>query len=113
MNSLTHFLVESQFCQQGRQRGPGLDVCTLSRESIPMLRANIVREIQALPFQEQFEMLEYLARSLRQQSQAQACPGTAPGTLTAAAEALRCDYQNDPELTAFTALDCEDFHAAR
>ncbi len=77
-----------------------------------MLRANIVREIQALPFPEQFEMLEYLARSLRQQSQAQARPGTAPGTLTAAAEALRCDYQNDPELTAFTALDCEDFHAA-
>lgn len=58
-------------------------------------------------------MLEYLARSLRQQSQAQAHPGSVPGTLAAAAEALRDDYQNDPELTAFTALDGEDFHAAR
>jgi len=36
-----------------------------------MIQADIVRQIQALPFQEQFEMLEYLARSLRQQSQAQ------------------------------------------
>jgi hypothetical protein len=78
-----------------------------------MLRANIVREIEALPFQEQFEMLEYLARSLRQQSQAQAAPGTASSSLAAAAAALRSDYQHDPELTSFTALDSEDFHAAR
>ncbi len=78
-----------------------------------MLRANIVREIEALPFQEQFEMLEYLARSLRQRSQAQAASGTASSSLAAAAAALRSDYQNDPELTAFTALDSEDFHAAR
>lgn len=78
-----------------------------------MLRANIVREIQALPFPEQLEILEYLARSLRQQSQAQATSGTASSGLAAAAAALRCDYQNDPELTAFTALDYEDFHAAR
>lgn len=78
-----------------------------------MIRADIVREIQALPFQEQFEMLEYLARSLRQQSQAHPPSGTAPHDLAAAAETLRADYQNDPDLTAFTALDCEDFHAAR
>jgi len=78
-----------------------------------MLRANIVREIEALPFQEQFEMLEYLARSLRQQSQAQAAASTTSGTLTDAASALRSDYLDDPELTAFTALDSEDFHAAR
>ena len=78
-----------------------------------MIRAEIVREIQALPFQEQFEMLEYLARSLRQQSQAHYSSGTVPGSLAAAAESLQADYQNDPDLTAFTALDCEDFHAAR
>jgi hypothetical protein len=78
-----------------------------------MIRAEIIREIQALPFREQFEMLEYLARSLRQQSHAQVRPGTPPGSMTTAAEALRCDYQDDTELTAFTALDCEDFHAAR
>ncbi len=78
-----------------------------------MLRANIVREVQALPIQEQFEMLECLARSLRQQCQARAASDTSSGSLTAAAEALRSDYQNDAELTAFTALDGEDFHAAR
>ena len=31
--------------------------------------------------------------------------------LAAAAKALLPDYQGDPELTAFTALDAEDFHA--
>ena len=34
-------------------------------------------------------------------------------SLAAAAEALRADYQDDPDLTAFTTLDGEDFHAAR
>ncbi len=31
--------------------------------------------------------------------------------LALAAKALLADYQADPELTAFTALDVEDFHA--
>ena len=31
--------------------------------------------------------------------------------LTAAAEALLADYRDDPELSAFTALDAEDVHA--
>jgi predicted DNA-binding protein len=31
--------------------------------------------------------------------------------LQAAAEALRSDYEDDPDLTAFTALDGEAFHA--
>jgi predicted DNA-binding protein len=31
--------------------------------------------------------------------------------LVLAAKALLADYQGDPELTAFTALDAEDFHA--
>ena len=31
--------------------------------------------------------------------------------MEAAAKALLADYQNNPELTAFTALDAEDFHA--
>jgi hypothetical protein len=33
--------------------------------------------------------------------------------LAAGAEALRADYQNDPDLTAFTAFDGEDLHAAQ
>ena len=82
-------------------------------DRLPMSQSDIVRQVQALPFHEQFEMLEYLARSLRHQSQAQFASGAAPRSLAAAAQALRGDYQNDPDLTAFTALDCEDFHAAR
>jgi predicted CopG family antitoxin len=31
--------------------------------------------------------------------------------LAKAAQALLADYQGDPEMTAFTALDTEDFHA--
>jgi hypothetical protein len=31
--------------------------------------------------------------------------------LALAAKALLADYQDDPELTAFKALDAEDFHA--
>lgn len=31
--------------------------------------------------------------------------------LELAAKALLADYQHDPELTAFSALDVEDFHA--
>jgi predicted CopG family antitoxin len=31
--------------------------------------------------------------------------------LEMAAKALLADYQNDPELTAFSTLDAEDFHA--
>jgi len=31
--------------------------------------------------------------------------------LAKAAKALLVDYQGDPELTAFSALDAEDFHA--
>ena len=31
--------------------------------------------------------------------------------LAKAAKALLADYQDDPELTAFSALDVEDFHA--
>ena len=75
-----------------------------------MIRAEIVREIQALPFPEQCELLEHLARSLRRQTPVAA---TVPGRLASAAAALRADYQSDPDLTAFTALDSEDFPAAR
>jgi hypothetical protein len=43
-----------------------------------------------------------LARQLAQRKQKE---------LASAAQALLADYQNDADLTAFTALDGEDFHA--
>ena len=45
------------------------------------------------------EMLQVQLEALHQKELAQA------------AEALLADYQTDPDLTAFTALDSEDFHA--
>jgi hypothetical protein len=79
-----------------------------------MTRSDIFREIRALSLAEQFEVLESLARLLRQQCPAKPQGGAARSQLALAAEALCADdYQADPERTAFTALDCEEFHAAR
>ena len=78
-----------------------------------MTRADIFREIQELPRAERFEILESLARLLRQESQARPLTGTTGRNLMAAAQALQADYQTDPDLTAFTALDRKDFHAAQ
>ncbi|MBI4664627.1 MAG: hypothetical protein HY735_38025 [Verrucomicrobia bacterium] len=76
-----------------------------------MTRADILREIQALPAPERFEILESLARLLRPPGPARPLAGTTERSLASAAEALRADYQTDPDLTDFTALDGEDFHA--
>ena len=70
-----------------------------------MTCTEIVREIQRLPIQQQFELHETLMRLLKEHA-------SAPD-LAAAARALLEDYRTDPELTAFTALDSDDFHATR
>ena len=90
-----------------------LDGCVRLPQDELMLRAEIFREIQGLPVAEQFEILEALARLLRQQFPTSPAASAARGPLAAAAAALRADYQTDPDLTAFTALDAEDFHATR
>jgi hypothetical protein len=53
-----------------------------------MTRADIFREIQELPRAERFEILESLARLLRQESQARPLTGTTGRNLMAAAQAL-------------------------
>jgi hypothetical protein len=78
-----------------------------------MTRTDILHAVQGLSLQEQFEVLESLARLLRQQCPAPPKNSADRGRLAAAAEALCADYRTDPELTAFTALDCEDFHVTR
>jgi hypothetical protein len=75
-----------------------------------MTCAEIVREIERLPSVQQVEVQEALARLL---SQPRPAPGCERTRLAAAAQALLGAYQADPELTAFTALDSEDFHATR
>jgi hypothetical protein len=78
-----------------------------------MTRADIFREIRDLPLHEQFQVLESLARVLREDCAARPETDTTRSTLAQAAEALRSDYKADSELTVFTALDSEDFHATR
>ena len=80
-----------------------------------MVRVELLNEIRALPLSDQLEMLENIVRSVREKSLAlppSPCKATFV-SLAEAAEALRSEYLKDPELTAFTALDGEDFHATR
>jgi hypothetical protein len=76
-----------------------------------MKAAEVIEQIKALPKADRLLVFEALASSLRLE------PGPAAtrpsADLTAAALALREDYASDPELTAFTALDGEDWHASR
>ena len=78
-----------------------------------MTQTDILDAVRALSVQEQFEVLESLTRLLRQPCPVVPKDPADRGRLAAAAEALRADYRTDPELTAFTALDSEDFHVTR
>ena len=78
-----------------------------------MTQTDILAAVRTLSVQEQFEVLESLARLLRQQCPVVPIVHADCGRLAAAAEALSADYRTDPALTAFTALDCEDFHVTR
>jgi hypothetical protein len=77
-----------------------------------MKAAEVIEQIKALPKAEKLLVFEALANSLR--SELEPVAVRYPVTdLAAAAMALREDYASDPELTAFTALDGEEFHAPR
>lgn len=65
-------------------------------------------EITKLSLSEKRSLSAWLLRDLQQ------TPHTEPTTsLADAAARMLADYTNDAELTAFTALDSEDFHEAR
>ena len=78
-----------------------------------MTSTEIVREIQRLPVQQQFEIQETLTRLLKDHESSLDAHCANRTGLALAARALLADYQTDTELTAFTALDSEDFHASR
>ena len=78
-----------------------------------MTCSEIVREIRRLPSWQQQELQATLARLLKQQELASRDLRADRAALHAAARALLADYQADAELTAFTALDSDDFHATR
>lgn len=78
-----------------------------------MTSEEILEQLRTLPSSEQFLVLESLAHDLRQQMGNNFDRKHVHDDLASAARALLADYQPGGELTAFTALDSEDFHATR
>ncbi len=77
----------------------------VSSKMIEMRTSEIIREIQRLPIQKRFFVLEKTIHSIRKNEDAI--------QMQNAAEALFSDYKTDEELTIFTNLDFEDFYEAR
>ncbi|GMO63179.1 MAG: hypothetical protein Ta2A_10160 [Treponemataceae bacterium] len=65
----------------------------------------LVDEINRLPVFEKMLIVEKVIYSVRKEGQ--------NTSMKAAVDALYDDYVNDKDLTAFTALDCEDFYETR
>jgi hypothetical protein len=77
------------------------------------IESEMLEQLKALPATERLKVVESLARQLRQDLQVSAGQGpqSTAENLARAAMTLRDDYLGDKELTAFTALDSEPFHA--
>lgn len=78
-----------------------------------MTNSEILEQLKHLPAAERLRIVESTVHELREdleRSGAQTGEGT-NARLARAAQALLGDYSNDRELTAFTALDGEAFHA--
>lgn len=71
-----------------------------------MTNTKIVEEINRLPLAEQIFIVEIVLKNIRLKNEN--TPSLAEG-----ARALLHDYENDKELTAFTALDGEDFYESQ
>ena len=81
-----------------------------------MRQAEILNELRKLSAKERLEIIGTLIHLLQEDIQQIEQPPTGlerKRQLTAAAEALLPDYKEDNELTCFTTLDGEDFHAQR
>lgn len=79
-----------------------------------MTQTEILEELKKLSVQERLEIIDAVVHLLRQDLHQIEQPKTRQERkerLTAAAELLLPDYEKDEELTSFTALDGEDFHA--
>lgn len=72
-----------------------------------MIAEQVLEKLQKLPQVQQQEVLDFIEFLA-----ARRAPTTAnqKQQMAAAAQALLDDYETDTELTAFTALDGEDFH---
>jgi len=79
-----------------------------------MTRTEILNELKKLPAQDRLAIIEAAIHLLHQeiQHQEEKPNHVEKGRqMEAAAQALLQDYAQDNELTSFTALDAEDFHA--
>ena len=65
----------------------------------------LIREIKQLPVSSQLQIMEQTLRFIRSEDSKR--------EMTLAAEMLYNDYVNDKELTAFTALDFENFYETK
>ncbi len=77
------------------------------------IESEILEHLKGLPVVEKLKVVESLARKLREDallSPSKRAKETEE-KLVQASIALRDDYLGDKELTAFTALDSEPFHA--
>lgn len=70
-----------------------------------MKTEEIIKEIQRLPIDQRFYVIERAIKSIRRQDDKK--------QLEKAADALYSDYKSDEELTAFTKIDFEEFYETR
>jgi hypothetical protein len=78
-----------------------------------MTHFEILKQLKKLPAAERLSIVELTVHQLREELALSGAPdpeGT-DALLARAAEALQGDYSSDNELTAFTALDGDPFHA--
>jgi hypothetical protein len=80
-----------------------------------MTRTDILNELSKLPPDERLSIVETALHELREQFQSGRLDAASERRerLSVAADALKSVYETDPELTAFTTLDRDDYHAAR
>jgi hypothetical protein len=79
-----------------------------------MTRTEILEELKKLSAKERLEVIEAALHLLQEDLQFIERPVTSSERkrqLAAAAATLRPDYVEDDELTSFTALDSQEFHA--
>lgn len=79
-----------------------------------MKRIDLLKELQKLTPPERLAVIEAALQQLRADLEGRPEPKSLAvrrQEMAAAAQALQADYAAGGELTAFTALDSEDFHA--
>ena len=81
-----------------------------------MTHTEILEQIKKLSTKERLEVIDAAIHLLRDELAQRVCPLSPEDRkrlLSQAADVLLQDYETDSELTSFTALDGEDFHAQR